>query len=67
MSAPLGLTLIVVGTVVLAPFAGNAQTPPPTDSTIARISAIGIDGSPLVRLSAQLFDSIGPRLTGLLN
>jgi carboxypeptidase Q len=59
---------IVVGTVVLSPLSsGNAQTRPPTDSTIARIWAIGIDSSPIVRLSAQLFDSIGPRLTGSPN
>lgn len=45
----------------------HAQNLPSTDSTIRRIWAIGIDSSPLPRLSAQLFDSIGPRLTGSPN
>lgn len=41
--------------------------PAPADSTISRIASFGLDGSPLQRLSSQLFDSIGPRLTGSAN
>jgi carboxypeptidase Q len=55
----------IMAALIVAPLAtSHAQTLPSTDSTIARIWAIGIDSSPLLRLSAQLFDSIGPRLTG---
>jgi carboxypeptidase Q len=60
--------LIVTLAFLAVPFANSrAQGAPSADSTIRRIWAIGIDSSPLVRLSSQLFDSIGPRLTGTPN
>ena len=55
----------IVTTLMLAPFAGgHSQTLATNDPIIQQIWAIGTDSSPLPRLSAQLFDSIGPRLTG---
>jgi carboxypeptidase Q len=39
-------------------------TPPASDPIIHRIRAIGMDSSTTERLAQQLFDSVGPRLTG---
>lgn len=38
--------------------------PPASDPIIRRIRAIGMDSSMTERLAQQLFDSVGPRLTG---
>src|ERR1700704_452061 len=55
----------IVTTLMLAPFAGgHSQTLSTNDPIIQQIGAIGTDSSPLPRLSAELLDSIGPRLTG---
>ena len=56
---------ILVGLVLtLLPFALASQTPAAPDPIIEKIRAIGMDSSSTERLAHQLFDSIGPRLTG---
>jgi carboxypeptidase Q len=63
-----GRHLIITAALVVVPLANSqAQARQSSDSTIRRIWTIGIDSSPLARLSAQLFDSLGPRLTGTPN
>ena len=56
---------ILVGLVLTSlPIALTSQTPAASDSIIEKIRAIGMDSSSTERLAHQLFDSIGPRLTG---
>jgi carboxypeptidase Q len=56
---------VLVATILgVMPAAGHAQTFPTNDPIIQRIWAVGMHGSRAPRLSEQLFDSIGPRLTG---
>ena len=56
---------ILVGLVLTsAPIALTSQTTGAPDPIIEKIRAIGMDSSSTERLAHQLFDSIGPRLTG---
>ncbi|HYU79653.1 MAG TPA: M20/M25/M40 family metallo-hydrolase [Vicinamibacterales bacterium] len=55
---------IIVGLVSMLPLVASSQVPTAPDPIIQRIRAIGMDSSLTERLSHQLFDSIGPRLTG---
>ena len=60
------LTLLAAGAALLAaPLRpAVAQTFPTNDPVITRIWALGMDSSQTEHLAEQLFDSIGPRLTG---
>jgi len=56
---------ILVGLLLTSiPVSLTSQTPAAFDPIIERIRAIGMDSSNTERLAHQLFDSIGPRLTG---
>lgn len=55
---------IIIGLVLTSPIALASQSPAAPDPIIQRIRAIAIDSSLTERLAHQLFDSIGPRLTG---
>ncbi|HEY4955682.1 MAG TPA: M20/M25/M40 family metallo-hydrolase [Gemmatimonadaceae bacterium] len=59
--------LIIAATLIaVMPGVVLSQQPaqPASDPVIARIRAIGMDSSMTERLAEQLFDSVGPRLTG---
>ena len=59
------VSLVAGAALVAAPLAPlAAQTFPTGDPVIRRIWALGMDSSQTERLAQQLFDSIGPRLTG---
>jgi hypothetical protein len=56
---------LIPGTLLAWAFGGaGAQAAASTDDAIARIWSMDPRASPLAMLSGQLFDSIGPRLTG---
>jgi carboxypeptidase Q len=55
---------IIIGLALTTPIALGSQSPSAPDPIIQRIRAIAIDSSLTERLANQLFDSIGPRLTG---
>jgi carboxypeptidase Q len=57
--------LILVGLALTSlPVSLTSQTPAAPNPIVEKIRAIGMDSSSTERLAHQLFDSIGPRLTG---
>lgn len=60
------VTLFVAIAALLLPVLARTQAPasPTIDPIISRIWALGMDSSQTERLAQQLFDSLGPRLTG---
>ena len=56
--------LIIIALALTMPEFAASQVPSAPDPIVQRIHTIAIDSSQTQRLAHQLFDSIGPRLTG---